>query len=120
VSAESQRLQESLKLEFEWHKHLTTLSASLIVGIATVVEAFFSGAHNPFEDVWILLSLGFLLLALLLSLISMSLTLRYIRLGTKPGLWFRTMTWIYAFFLFFSGLISFAIFALTQSTVIPL
>jgi hypothetical protein len=33
---EAERLQESLKLEYEWHKHLATLISGIALAIVTV------------------------------------------------------------------------------------
>jgi hypothetical protein len=42
-----ERLIESLKLEFEMHKHITTVLAALAVVLLTIVQGFFPTANIP-------------------------------------------------------------------------
>jgi len=77
-------LVESLKLEFEWQKHLTTLISGIVVALVTVLQAFFAVGENgrPYssQEAW-LLAICFLLLVsgLLASIISMNLAISFVR-----------------------------------------
>jgi hypothetical protein len=88
---EEDRLVESLKLEFEWHKHLTTLISGIVVALVTILQVFFTVGkgdrpYNSGEGVLLALcfiSLGF---GLVFSVLAMNWTLRRVR-KTKESDW---------------------------------
>jgi hypothetical protein len=54
--SEDQRRLEMLKLQFEWHKHLTTLTSAITLLVATVSYTVFREAADvpePFATTWL-------------------------------------------------------------------
>jgi uncharacterized membrane protein len=89
--SEDQRRLEMLKLQFEWHKHLTTLTSGIILLVTTVSYTVFrdaTGVPHPFATTWfginILLFVAFALffLVFLWSIFAMR---RVIYLVATPG-----------------------------------
>jgi uncharacterized membrane protein len=54
--SEDQRRLEMLKLQFEWHKHLTTLTSGITLLVTTVSYTVFrdtAGVPHPFATTWV-------------------------------------------------------------------
>jgi hypothetical protein len=80
ITDEEQRWQESLKLEYDWHKNMITLSAGIPIVIAALVSSDFF--PNKLSDMsWLIWSLGLLAGSILCSLLSMIIVARFMRLG---------------------------------------
>jgi hypothetical protein len=114
---EEERWQEALKLEYDWHKHMTTLSAGIPIIIAALVtsELF----PNRLSDLgWLTWSLILLGLSIFLSLASMVIAIRYLRrgpieLGSAQVPWFiayRITTIAYSVVCFLGGISLFLVF----------
>ena len=99
-----ERKLETLKLEFQWHQHLTTLFATLAVALVALVEALFTqrqgavGIDTLGDDRWLIASFIGLGLALLGALWSMVACLHYVRTAKiaeniTPSLRLRTLGW---------------------------
>lgn len=54
--SDDQRRLEMLKLQFEWHKHLTTLTSAITLLVTTVSYTVFrdaAGVPAPFSTTWV-------------------------------------------------------------------
>jgi hypothetical protein len=116
ITDEEQRWQESLKLEYDWHKNMITLSAGIPIVIAALVSSDFF--PNKLSDMsWLIWSLGLLAGSILCSLLSMIIVARFMRLGqmktgTRRFFGYRALTMIYSMGCFLGGIILFVWFAI--------
>jgi len=115
---EEQCWLESRKMEYDWHKHLTTLSAGLLV----IIAGFVSSRALPDQvsgEMWLSRALCLLGGAVLGSMLAMAFSITYTRHGPvgnnqqKKVLYFayRSGTVLVAVVLFFGGIAAFLYFA---------
>jgi hypothetical protein len=134
MTDDDQRWQEAMKLEYDWHKHMTTLSAGIPLIIAALVtsDLFPNKLNKLSHPEWLVTSLGFLVASILLSLLSMVIAVRYMRSGPSDSatpatdffsqafgltqrFWFRiyrTLTITYSVFFFLGGVVLFLFFGI--------
>lgn len=125
--SEDQRRLEMLKLQFEWHKHLTTLTSAITLLVATVSHTVFreaAGVPEPFATTWLginkLLILAFALffLALLWSIIAMRRVIYLVAThgAVSSGLYVQ-LRYLVPGIALFGGVLAFVVFAtMTRSS----
>ncbi len=79
--AKQQRMQESMKLEFEWHKQMTTLISGIAVALLAVVQAYFTDEHISAGIGLLALCFGILGAGLIASVLFMSWAIHKVRTG---------------------------------------